>query len=155
VPDLPGKSRTVPGKTDTKQRVLKTKTIRLLASLIVVIFIGIGSRLLHTGYSFLDKYLGDALYAVMFYLLLGLLWLGGKPIFKAFIVMGLMTVIEVFQLTQIPMLLSRSSNILFRMVALLLGTKFEWLDLASYLIGIILIFLLDQFGFTECRTPPA
>ena len=67
----------------------------------------------------------------------------------AFIVMGLMTVIEVFQLTQIPLLLSRSSNILLRMVALLLGTKFEWLDLASYLIGIILIFLLDQFGFRK------
>ena len=63
--------------------------------------------------------------------------------------MGLMAVIEVFQLTQIPMLLSRNSNSFFRIVALLLGTKFEWLDLASYLIGIILIFLLDQFGFSK------
>ena len=128
---------------------MKIKIILLLASLIVVISIGIGSRLLHTGYSFLDKYLGDALYAVMFYLILSLLWLGGKPFFKAFIVMGLMAVIEVFQLTQIPMLLSRNSNSFFRIVALLLGTKFEWLDLASYLIGIILIFLLDQFGFRK------
>lgn len=120
-----------------------------LTSLMVVVIIGIGSRVLHTGFSFLDKYLGDALYAVMFYLILSLFWLGGVPLLKACAVMGFMTAIEMFQLTHIPLFLSKSGKIALRIVAIFLGTDFSWLDMLAYLIGIITIFIIDYLVFSK------
>jgi hypothetical protein len=111
----------------------------------MVIMIGIGSRVFHTGFILLDKYLGDALYAVMFYLILSLIWSGGRPLYKACLSMIFMTVIEVFQLTRIPLHLSESVNIVLRITSILLGTKFSWMDLVAYLTGIIIIFAIDYF----------
>jgi hypothetical protein len=45
-----------------------------IAFLAVVIGVGVVSRMLHTGLVLIDKYLGDALYAVMIYVLLSLAW---------------------------------------------------------------------------------
>jgi len=119
------------------------RSITYLTCLIIVIMIGIGSRVLHSGFIILDKYLGDALYAVMFYLIFSLVWPGGKPLSKACLSMVFVTVIEVFQLTRIPLRLSESVNIVLRITAILLGTKFSWVDLAAYLTGIILISAMD------------
>jgi hypothetical protein len=123
---------------------MKARRITYLICLIIVISIGIGSRILHTGFIFLDKYLGDALYAVMFYLILSLIGPGRKPLYKACLSMLFVTVIEVFQLTRIPLHLSESVNIVLRITAILLGTKFSWLDLVAYLTGILIIFVLDD-----------
>jgi|WetSurMetagenome_2_1015567.scaffolds.fasta_scaffold267642_2 hypothetical protein len=124
---------------------MKARSINYLICLIMVIMIGIGSRVLHTGFILLDKYLGDALYAVMFYLILSLIWSSGRPLYKACLSMLFMTVIEVFQLTRIPLLLSESVNIVLRITSILLGTKFSWMDLVAYLTGIIIIFAIDYF----------
>jgi hypothetical protein len=123
---------------------MKARSNTYLICLIIVIMIGIGSRVLHTGFLFLDKYLGDALYAVMFYLIFSLIWPGGRPLYKACFSMLFVTVIEVFQLTLIPLRLSESVNIVLRITAILLGTKFSWVDLVAYLTGIILIFAMDD-----------
>jgi hypothetical protein len=122
---------------------VKTRFISLLIGLVIVI--GIGSRVFHSGSPFLDKYLGDALYAVLFYLVLSLFWPGGKPLYKAGTVMALMTALEVFQLTQIPFRLSQNPQIGLRILAILLGTEFHWGDLLAYLFGITAILLVDQF----------
>ena len=115
-----------------------------LTSLIVVIIIGIGSRIFHMGFSFLDKYLGDALYAIMVYLIISILWAGGTPLLKSCAVAVIMVIIETFQLTQIPLLFSRSDNIVLNMIAILLGTVFSWLDLLAYLIGILATSSMDH-----------
>lgn len=124
---------------------MKAKSVYLLIGLVIVVVSGIGSRVFHTGFSWFDKYLGDALYAVMFYLMLGLLWLGGRALYKACTVMVFMAVIETFQLTQIPLQLSQSTNMVLRIMAVLLGTEFSWIDMLAYILGITAIFLIDQF----------
>ena len=122
---------------------MKAKKVTLIISLLVVIIVGVLSRYFQTGILIFDKYLGDALYTIMFYLLLSLTWVRGSVVKKASFVMLFMTALELFQLTQIPYHLSTRSNIFFRIVAILLGTKFGWLDLMAYLIGVILIVIVD------------
>lgn len=124
---------------------MKAKSVYLLIGLVIMVVSGIGSRVFHTGFSWFDKYLGDALYAVMFYLMLSLLWLSGRALYKACTVMVFMTVIETFQLTQIPLQLSQSTNMVLRIMAVLLGTEFSWIDMLAYVLGITAIFLIDQF----------
>lgn len=131
---------------------MKARSALLLTCLVLVIIIGIGSRIFRTGFSLLDKYFGDALYAAMFYLILSLLWRGGNRLYKGFTIMAFMAAIESFQLTQIPMQLSRSSNIVLRIIAISLGTEFGWLDILSYLLGITGIILIDQFGLSRIQS---
>lgn len=135
---------TIYRNSQSRIRKMKKKNLLYLISLIVVISTGIGSRVFQTGFSFFDKYLGDALYAVMVYLILSLLWAGGSALYKAWIVLVAMSMIETFQLTHIPLLFSRSENMLLKLAAILLGTQFSWLDLLAYLIGIVIISSLDQ-----------
>jgi hypothetical protein len=107
---------------------------------------GVASRVFHTGFQLFDAYLGDALYAVLFYLLLSLFWDKGVPLAKASSIMVLMILIESFQLTLIPLNFRLSSNIFLRLLSIVLGTKFAWLDLVSYAVGILAIFLLEHLS---------
>ena len=45
-----------------------------LLLLAAIVATGILSRVIHTGWIVFDKYLGDALYAAMVYLLISLVW---------------------------------------------------------------------------------
>jgi hypothetical protein len=128
---------------------MKARRLTLAASLAAVILVGILSRTLQTGFVLIDKYLGDALYTIMFYLLLSLVWLRGSAMLKAGIVMVFMIVLELFQLTLIPYHLSASSNIFLRIAAILLGTRFSWWDLLAYLVGVILIVSIDSLVFSK------
>jgi nicotinamide riboside transporter PnuC len=138
------------------RRWMKTRNVSLLMCLGMVIIIGLASRVFHTGFSLVDKYLGDALYAAMFYLILSLLWPRSSTLYRACAAMAVMTVIETFQLTQIPLQLSKSTNIVLHILAVLLGTEFRWMDMLAYLIGITAMALIDQFvlpkNFDTVRT---
>jgi hypothetical protein len=109
---------------------------RILIALAVVIVVGLGSRVIHSGFLLVDKYLGDALYAVMIYLLLTLVWSSASSLRRAVAVAVIMTVLETFQLTLIPLGMSHSEDIILRIAGRLLGTTFSWLDLAAYFLGI-------------------
>ncbi|MCB0110903.1 MAG: DUF2809 domain-containing protein, partial [Caldilineaceae bacterium] len=75
---------------------LRTLTLLILAT----ILLGIFSRLVTTGFVLWDKYLGDALYAILVYLLLSLVrWRSLER--KAFVALLIMVAIESFQLTGI------------------------------------------------------
>ncbi len=100
--------------------------------LIAIIAAGILSRILHTGYILLDKYLGDALYAAMVYAILRVIGTTKAVAVKA---MTIMTALELFQLTLIPAHMLSSPNTLVRITARLLGTEFSFLDLLAYAIG--------------------
>src|SRR5882762_1899875 len=69
--------------------------------IIGIIAIGILSRVVHTGLVVFDKYLGDALYAAMIYVILRLLW-RAAALAVAVSTMAVMTLVELFQLTMIP-----------------------------------------------------
>lgn len=101
----------------------------LLAGIIVL---GILSRGAHTGIVILDKYLGDALYAAMVFVLLRLS--GVRRV--AWWASVAMVAIELFQLTGIAAGMLGSGSLVVRICARLLGTEFRWQDLVAYGAGI-------------------
>ena len=117
----------------------------LIHTLFLIILIGILSRVFNTGILVFDKYLGDSLYAAMFYLLLSIVWEHGKPSHKAFITTVLMIAIELFQLTLIPLHFRLSGSSILKAVSIVLGTEFGWFDIVAYMVGILVIYIFDKF----------
>ncbi len=109
--------------------------------LAVVIGAGLLSRAGHSGSILIDKYLGDALYAVMIYLLLPV-----SDISKRMsVAMGIMGVIELFQTTGIPAQMVQSGTLPWRLAGRLWGTVFGWADLVAYAVGIGTIGAWDRY----------
>jgi len=109
--------------------------------LIWIIGTGILSRLVHTGLAVFDKYLGDALYAAMVYVILRLLmWRKAVAVPTIVIMLG----IELFQLTMIPAHMLASEHLVARICARLIGSEFSLSDLLAYGAGIGCIYLADS-----------
>jgi hypothetical protein len=108
--------------------------------LLSIIALGILSRMVHTGFVVIDKYLGDALYAAMIYVILRLRY---SPPAAAVSAMIVMTAIELFQLTMIPAHLLARGHLIARICARLMGTEFSFLDLLTYAVGIACVYLAD------------
>jgi hypothetical protein len=123
--------------------VTKATRIRLLL-LLAILGLGIGSRAFATGLPILDKYLGDGLYAAMFFILFTI-GLKGRATLSALLAGLIVGSLEVFQLSGIPLELSRSDYAFVRLVAKLIGTKFGYLDILAYAIGILLCYLIDRY----------
>ena len=102
---------------------------------------GIFSRVMQTGFRVFDKYLGDALYAAMVYVLFRL---SGRIARVALWTAVAMTAIELFQLTAIPAGMLRSGHLAARICARLLGTEFSVFDLLAYAVGIICIAAVNR-----------
>jgi hypothetical protein len=109
--------------------------------LAAIIAIGVLSRVVQTGIRIFDKYLGDALYAAMVYVLLRLT---GRIVRVAVWAAVAMMAIELFQLTGIAAGMLRSGSAAARVCARLLGTEFSVLDLVAYAAGIGCIAALDR-----------
>ena len=107
-----------------------------------IIAMGLLSRAVHTGLAVFDKYLGDALYAMMVYAILRLL---SRAAASAVCAMVVMTAIELFQLTMIPAHMLASEHLMTRICARLMGVEFSFLDLLAYGVGIGCIYLVDSF----------
>ena len=116
---------------------------RRVAGLFCIIGLGILSRVIHTGFVVFDKYLGDALYAAMVYVILRLLW-RATAVAVAVTTLIVMTVIELFQLTMVPAHMLASEHLIVRISAMLIGTEFSFLDLFAYGVGIACIYLVDS-----------
>jgi hypothetical protein len=110
--------------------------------IIGTIAIGLLSRTVHTGFALIDKYPGDALYAMMVYGILRLLWGAAAAGVWAMVVM---TAIELFQLTMIPAHMLASDHLATRICARLIGVEFSFFDLLAYGVGIGSIYLVDSF----------
>ena len=119
-----------------------------------IIAMGLLSRVLHTGLAVFDKYLGDALYAMMVY---GILRLLSRAAASAVCAMVVMTAIELFQLTMIPAHMLASEHLMTRICARLMGVEFAFLDLLAYAVGIGCIYLVDSSRVSllrqQCRQP--
>ena len=131
--------------------MLTKRSRHLIHCVIIVIIMGIASRVFHTGFALCDKYLGDALYAVLAYLLFSLFWRKGTPRAKASLTLLLMLAIETFQLTLIPLRFRLSSSLFLELLSIVLGTKFAWLDILAYVVGILIFFLLESYPVQESR----
>lgn len=111
--------------------------------LAAIIAAGLLSRVTRTGFVVVDKYLGDALYAAMVYVLLRLTGRVARVALWACVVMlGL----ELFQLTGIPAALYEKGNVVIRVCARLLGTEFGFGDLAAYAVGVAAVSAVDRGG---------
>ncbi len=108
-----------------------------------IIALGILSRVVHTGFVVFDKYLGDALYAMMVY---AILRLSLKAAASAVCAMVVMTAIELFQLTMIPAHMLESEHWITRICARLMGVQFSFLDLLAYGVGIGCIYFVDRLA---------
>lgn len=111
---------------------------------------GILSRVFHTGVALFDKYLGDALYAAMVYAILRFF---ASPVTAAVTASVAMTAIELFQLTLIPLHLLASRHLIVRIGARLMGTSFSFVDLWTYAVGIVCIYLADRRTTVERKMP--
>ena len=120
--------------------VLRSRASWVLC-LVGIIAMGILSRVVHTGLVIFDKYLGDALYAAMVYSILRLLW---RTAAVAIPTMGVMTLIELFQLSAIPARLLANEHLIVRLCARLMGTEFSFLDLLAYGVGAGCMYLADS-----------
>jgi hypothetical protein len=110
-----------------------------------IIALGILSRVVHTGFVLIDKYLGDALYAMMVYALFRLSLQAAASALCAAVAM---TAIELFQLTMIPAQLLASEHWITRICARLMGVHFSPFDLLAYAVGIVSIYLVDSSNAT-------
>ncbi len=111
----------------------------------VIMLGGVLSRFVSTGFVVVDKYLGDALYAAMVFMLLLVLAPIRARSTAALVAAVIMVLIEAFQLTGIPLQLRGSDHALLRLLAVLLGTTFNGWDIVSYGVGILVIFVVDWF----------
>jgi hypothetical protein len=101
--------------------------------------LGIVSRRIPLGWSWWDKSLGDALYAVAVYLVLRIAF-PTWPSLKTGVAAALCcAAIELFQLTGIP-----AAHAQLPVVRWLVGTQFSLHDLASYFVGILAVAALDK-----------
>ena len=94
--------------------------------------------MVQSGWILLDKYLGDALYACMIYVLVSLFWKAGRGK-RAAAAMAIVTAIELFQLTGIPADMYAHGNSAVRLAARLIGTEFSIRDIAAYAAGVALM----------------
>lgn len=111
---------------------------------LLVFGLGILSRRQQIGNIYWDKYLGDALYAVMFYLCVAIVWPASTISLRVAATSVFVICIECFQLTGIPLQLRESGNTLAKVVSIVLGTKFGWPDMVSYFVGIAGIVFADR-----------
>jgi hypothetical protein len=120
-----------------------------IVCLAIVSAAGIASRVIYLGHPLLDKYLGDAVYAIFFYLLLGIIWQRWRPGTKVGLTLAFVLAVEVFQLTSIPLQFSKGDSFCLRFASILLGTKFAGWDIVAYLVGIVGIYLLDRLYISK------
>ena len=114
---------------------------------LIIVSAGIASRVFHSGITLIDHDLGEALYAALAYVLLGIVWPQLLPTHKALIATVAMLVIEAFQLTGVPAHFMTSGNFGLKLLAIMLGTTWSWRDLLGYAVGIAVVALLD-YGFS-------
>jgi Protein of unknown function (DUF2809) len=119
---------------------LRSRLFRVCC-IVGMIAMGILSRVVHTGWAVFDKYLGDALYAMVVY---GILRLLSRAAASAVCAMVVMTAIELFQLTMIPAHMLASEHWMTRVCARLMGVQFSFRDLLAYGVGIGCIYFVDS-----------
>jgi len=114
--------------------------------------LGALSRLVPLGCKLWDKYLGDVVYAMVFYLFLSLFYHRGSMIKRSLITAFYVVAIECFQLTGIPSrLYGLDHRAISSFVYVVLGSSFSWWDILAYAVGIAAIAALDQYVFITSR----
>lgn len=126
--------------------------LRVALAIAGVVALGVASRTVRLDIPVWGTQLGDALYAMAFYLALSfaLPQLVVAP--KALAVGLFCAAVELFQLTGIPGSLGASESAAVRLFAYaVLGSGFSWADMLAYAAGVGLVGLLDGRGLRRER----
>lgn len=128
--------------------ILKQIRIKRLVILqiVLIILVGLLSRIVQLNNIIWDKYLGDMLYAVMFYYIFKLFIENHRK--RLFVTFLLMVVFELIQLTGLPTYLSHTENFVFHILGFLIGSEFSFIDICVYIVGLSLLHLLKEFKST-------
>lgn len=124
---------------------MELKRNRFIYSILLlgVILLGLGSRMKNSSLpSWVSLYVGDVLWALMIFLITGLLFRKRSTSWVAMIAAGYAFLTEMSQLYQAPWI-----NALRRTAlgGLLLGFAFLWSDLIAYTIGVTIGVLLEKY----------
>ena len=110
---------------------------------ISVFAMGVASRTIEFDSVLIDKYLGDALYAVLFYLGLGVLFPAQSVVKRVLYTVIFVVTVECFQITGIPLEWRQRGNFFLKLASIVLGTVFSWYDMLAYFVGIALVGWID------------
>jgi hypothetical protein len=125
------------------------RQLRILAILAVLIPIGLFSRTPAGRLPWLDKEVGDLLWATAFYLFFVLCLPRRRPVFAAALAIAVTFSIEFLKFYRAPWIESVRSTYAG---GLLLGHKFFWHDFLSYALGVGLGLALDRLVIREPRS---
>ncbi|MEN2742126.1 DUF2809 domain-containing protein [Microbacterium sp. X-17] len=117
-------------------------TVALRRALLIVAAIAtvvVGLTVHETVDSWAGAFAGDALYAVLVFLLVAVVAVRAPSAVVGGIAFALCAAVEVFQLTGVPAYLSAT----IPGVELVLGSTFQWIDLLAYLFGAALAAAVD------------
>ena len=127
--------------------------LRAAVALLVTIILGVISRTVVTGFVLFDKYLGDVLYTAAIFWLIWLIWPKYSARRVALLSFGLSLVIEIFQLTGIPLAMRESSSVFLRIVSIALGSEFSLWDVLAYGVGALICAGIRQFNTRSLDYP--
>ena len=120
---------------------------RIIYSLLIIVIIGIG---LLSRADFIPKliypYLGDILYTLMIYFIIGFLFPRFHSLKVALISIVICFIIELSQLYEPDWIIDIRS---YKLGWLILGYGFLWSDLISYIIGGVMGFGLEYLAFKK------
>jgi len=116
-----------------------------LGLIIVTVILGLLSRTSITP-KFIYPYVGDFLYALMFFFIVGFLFPNMKPLKAALTSISICYAIELLQLYQAEWINNIRSN---RLGGLILGFGFLWSDIISYTLGGLTGFLLEWVYYSR------
>ena len=119
------------------------KRNRILYFFLIIATIGLG---LASRADFIPKliypFLGDILYSLMIFFIIGFIFIDFSPLKIALISIGICYIIELNQFYEANWIVEIRNN---KLGGLLLGYGFLWSDLISYLVGGVLGFSLEFF----------
>ena len=125
----------------TRSTNFQRSRIKLALATIIVIGLGLATRSSLVTQPFIQSHAGDALWALMIYLMIAFLFPKART---AFLIVGATTfclVIELSQLSTHPWLVAGREN---RFGALILGRGFLAIDLLRYAAGVLVGGLIDR-----------
>lgn len=113
--------------------------------IIITIILGLGSRTSVIP-AIIYPYLGDYLYTIMYFFIIGFLFPNMKILKVTFISIGICYAIEILQLYQADWINNIRST---KLGKLTLGSGFLWSDLVSYALGGMTGFILEKWYYRK------